>query len=197
MATHLEIAVVTGSTRPGRKSDSVAAWVTETANAAGMAAYTYLDLAAFDLPLLNEPLPPRFAAMSGADYAHDHTKRWSSAIKRFDGFIFVTPEYNFGVPAALKNGLDYLYAEWNDKVAGIVSYGSAGGVKCAAQLRLSLGELQVATVSAEVNLSLYTDFENFTTFRPAPGRGDQLSLMLAQMNRWGEALKHIRRHHGD
>ncbi|NUS36334.1 MAG: NAD(P)H-dependent oxidoreductase, partial [Pseudarthrobacter sp.] len=109
----VRIAVVVGSTRPGRRSRQVAEWVLERAGAHGGAEFGMLDVADFDLPLLDEPLPP-----SLGNYQQEHTKKWAAAVEAFDGFIFVTAEYNHSVPGALKNALDYIYAEWNNKAAG-------------------------------------------------------------------------------
>src|SRR5213595_2228546 len=120
----VRIAVVVGSTRPGRRSRQVADWVFSRATKHGGADFEILDLAEHTLPLLDEPIPP-----SLGDYKHEHTKAWARTISRFDGFIFVTAEYNHSVPGVLKNALDFLYAEWNNKAAGFVSYGSAGGVR--------------------------------------------------------------------
>ena len=122
----LRIAIILGSTRPGRKGKPVARWVHDQARQRNDAEYELVDIAEFDLPLLDEPIPP-----SQNKYSKDHTKRWAAKIATFDGFVFVTPEYNHGTSAALKNAIDYLYKEWNDKAAAFVSYGSAGDT-CAA-----------------------------------------------------------------
>ena len=122
----VKIAVVVGSTRPGRRSRQVADWVMARATSRGGAEFEMLDLADYSLPLLDEPMPP-----SLGNYQHEHTEAWARAVPRFDGFIFVTAEYNHSVPGVLKNALDFLYAEWNNKAAGFVSYGSAGGVRAA------------------------------------------------------------------
>ena len=82
--------------------------------------------------------------------------------------IFVTPEYNHGIPGALKNAIDFLFREWNNKAAGFISYGSAGGARAVEQLRLVMAEVQIATIRNQVLLSLFTDFENFSVFKPAP-----------------------------
>jgi NAD(P)H-dependent FMN reductase len=100
-------------------------------------------------------------------YSKPHTKAWAAKVNAFDAYVFVTPEYNHGTSGALKNAIDYLYREWNNKAAGFVSYGSAGGARAVEHLRLVMAELQAATVRAQVLLSLFTDFENFSTFKPA------------------------------
>ena len=92
-------------------------------------------------------------------YSQEHTKTWSAKIDSFDAYIFVTAEYNHGIPGALKNAIDFLFKEWNNKVAGFVSYGSAGGVRAVEGLRLVMAEFQVATVRAQAQLSPFTDFE--------------------------------------
>src|SRR5687768_15307138 len=158
----INVAVVIGSTRPGRVGEAVGSWTFEIAQRRQDARFELVDIADFNLPLLDEPIPP-----SQGKYSKEHTKAWAAKIASFDAFVFVTPEYNHGPSGALKNAIDFLYREWNDKVAGFVGYGSAGGTRAVEQLRLIMAELQVATVRNQVALSLATDFENYTTFKPA------------------------------
>lgn len=184
----VRIAIVLGSTRPGRRGEPIANWVLQQATARGDAGYELLDLADFALPLLDEPRPA-----SAGKYEFEHTKRWSDAVDDFDGYVFVTPEYNHGPSAVLKNALDYLYKEWNDKAAGIVSYGSAAsGLRAAEALRLTLGELQIADVRQSVGISLVHDFENFTTFAPQPIQLQNLGVQLDQVVAWATALRGVR-----
>lgn len=183
----LKIAIITGSTRPGRKADTVARWVYDIASKRSDAQYEVVDIQEFNLPLLDEPIPP-----SQHKYSQPHTKKWAEKIAPFDGFVFVTPEYNHGTSGALKNALDFLYQEWNNKAAGFVSYGSIGGARAVESLRLVMGELQVADVRAQVMLSIFTDFENFTTFKPAPYHTDAVNTMLDQLVAWSGALKRLR-----
>jgi NAD(P)H-dependent FMN reductase len=183
----VRIAVVVGSTRPGRRSRQVADWVLDRAQRHSGAEFEMLDLADFELPLLDEPLPPSLGR-----YENEHTKVWARAVAPFDGFVFVTGEYNHAVPGALKNSLDYLYAEWNNKAAGFVSYGSSGGVRAVENLRLIAGELQVADVRAQVALPFSTEFQNYTTFAPSQAAEDQLVPLLEQVIAWAEALKPLR-----
>src|SRR3982751_917191 len=157
----LRVGIILGSTRPGRIGESVAKWVFENASKRTDAEYDYVDIADFNLPLLDEPVPPSFG-----QYSKEHTKRWAEKIASLDGFVFVTPEYNHGTSAALKNAIDFLFAEWNNKAAGFVSYGSANGVRAVESLRLVMGEIMVADIRNQVQLSLFTDFENFSTFKP-------------------------------
>ena len=183
----LRIAIILGSTRPGRKTEPVARWVLDHARQRGDAEYELVDIAEFDLPLLDEPIPP-----SQHKYSKDHTKRWSEKIASFDGYVFVTPEYNHSTSGALKNAIDFLYSEWNNKAAGFVSFGSSGGTRAVEHLRLIMGELQIADVRSQVALSLFTDFENFTTFKPAAMHEKSVNTMLDQLIAWAGALKVLR-----
>jgi len=183
----IKLAIVIGSTRPGRKAEAVAHWVWEIAKKRGDAEFELVDIQEFSLPLLDEAMPP-----SMGKYSQPHTKAWAAKIASFDGYVFVTPEYNHGPSGALKNAIDYLYREWNNKAAGFVGYGSAGGTRAVEQLRLVMGELQVADVRAQVMLSLFTDFENFTTFKPAPMHEKSVNTMLDQVIAWSGALKVLR-----
>jgi NAD(P)H-dependent FMN reductase len=183
----IRIAIVTGSTRPGRNNEAVAHWVYEITKQRDDAEFELVDIADFNLPLLNEPVPP-----SLGQYSHDHSKTWGKKIGSFDAYVFVTPEYNHGIPAALKNAIDYLFREWNNKAAGFVSYGSAGGARAVEQLRLVMAELMVADVRAQVMLSLFTDFENFTNFKPDRRHLQEVNTMLDQVIAWGTALKSLR-----
>jgi NAD(P)H-dependent FMN reductase len=162
-------------------------WVHDIATRRSDAEFEIVDIQDFDLPLLDEPVPP-----SLGQYSQQHTKTWAAKIASFDGYIFVTPEYNHGIPGSLKNAIDYLYAEWNNKAAGFVGYGGAGGVRAVEQLRLVMAELQVADVRAHVMLSLFTDFENFAVFKPAAHHEAAVNTMLDQVIAWGGALKTLR-----
>ena len=183
----LRIAIIIGSTRPGRKADAVAKWVYEIAQRRSDAEFEVVDIKDYNLPLLDEPVSP----MMG-QYTHQHTKDWSAKIASFDAFIFVTPEYNHATSGVLKNAIDFLYHEWVNKAAGFVGYGAAAGVRAVENLRLVMGELQVADVRAQVGLSLFTDFESFSVFKPAPQQEKSVNAMLDQVIAWGGALKPLR-----
>jgi NAD(P)H-dependent FMN reductase len=182
------IAIIIGSTRPRRRATMVAAWVRDVARRhTDRADFEVVDIADYGLPLLDEEVP---AAIG--EYAGEHTRRWARVIAGFDGFVFVTPEYNHSVPAALKNAIDYLFAEWNNKAMGVVSYGSVGGARAAEQLRLIAGELQMADVRQQVALSLMTEFENFSVFKPGDYNKAALNTLLDQVIAWSAALAHLR-----
>jgi NAD(P)H-dependent FMN reductase len=184
----VKVAVIVGSTRPGRKALDVARWVMDAASKRSDADFELVDIQDFNLPLLDEPVPP-----SMGQYSQPHTIAWAEKIAGFDGFVFVTPEYNHGIPGALKNAIDFLYKEWNNKAAGFVGYGSAGGTRAVESLRLVMGELMVADVRGQVMLSLFTDFENFATFKPAAYHGQSLDAMLDQVVAWSGALAPLRK----
>jgi NAD(P)H-dependent FMN reductase len=183
----IKIGIIVGSTRPGRKALDVARWVLDIAGMRADAVFELVDIQDFSLPLLDEPVPP-----SLGQYTQPHTQAWAAAIAGFDGFVFVTPEYNHGTSGALKNAIDFLYKEWNNKAAGFVGYGSAGGSRAIESLRLVMGELMVADVRAQVMLSLRTDFENYTTFNPAEHHEQSVDAMLDQVVAWSRALRTLR-----
>jgi NAD(P)H-dependent FMN reductase len=183
----IKVAIIIGSTRPGRVGEAVGRWVYELAKNRNDAQFELVDIKEYGLPLLDEPVPP-----SQGKYSKEHTKRWAAKIDSFDAFVFVTPEYNHGINGALKNAIDFLYAEWNNKAAGFVGYGSAGGARAVESLRLVMAELQVADVRAQVALSLFTDFENFTVFKPASYHEKSLNGVFDQVIAWGGALKAMR-----
>ena len=183
----IKIGIIVGSTRPGRKAPDVARWVLDIAGMRADAVFELVDIQDFDLPLLDEPVPP-----AAGQYTQPHTKAWAEAIAGFDGFVFVTPEYNHGTSGALKNAIDYLYKEWNNKAAGFVSYGSAGGTRAVEHLRGIMAELQVATVRTQVALGLMTDFVNYREFTPQPFQLQSLNAMLDQLVAWSSALAPLR-----
>jgi len=183
----LKIGIVIGSTRPNRRAPALAEWVLDIAKKRGDAAYEIVDPLDYDLPVLDEPMPP-----SMGNYTQPHTRKWAAKVDSLDGFVFVTPEYNHSISGALKNAIDFVYREWNNKVAGFVSYGTTGGARAVEHLRAIMAEVQVADVRAHVSLSLFTDYEDFTTFKPADRHLTQVGVMLDQLVAWGGALKALR-----
>ena len=181
------IGIILGSTRPGRNGEQVAKWVYDLASRRDDAEFELVDLADYPLPHLDEPLPP-----SVGQYHNEHTKQWAAKIGSFDGFVIVTPEYNHGTSGVLKNALDFLYAEWNNKAVGFVSYGGTGGARAVEHLRLVAGELQMADVRQQVVLSLVTEFENYRTFKPGDHNLGPLTTMLDQVVAWSTALAPLR-----
>jgi NAD(P)H-dependent FMN reductase len=183
----LRIAIVLGSTRPGRKGEAVARWAHGLAAQRSDAQYELVDIAEFGLPLLDEPVPP-----SQGKYSKPHTLAWAAKIAGFDGFVFVTPEYNHSTSGALKNALDFLYAEWNEKAAGFVGYGSAGGTRAVEHLRTIVAELRMASVRTQVMLSLHDDFENYATFKPRAHHEKTVAALLDDVVAWSGAMATLR-----
>jgi NAD(P)H-dependent FMN reductase len=181
------IGIILGSTRPNRNGEQVAKWVYEIAARRDDAEFELVDLRDYPLPHLDEPLPP-----SMGQYQNEHTRQWADKIASFDGFVFVTPEYNHSTSGVLKNAIDYLYAEWHNKAAGFVSYGGVGGARAAEHLRLVAGELQMADVRQQVALSLLTEFENFSVFKPGDYNRAALDTLLDQVIAWSGALAPLR-----
>lgn len=193
------IGIILGSTRPIRLGEQVARWTLDTARTVSPAGveFALVDLAGFHLPVLDEPAP----AMTGS-VRHQHTRTWASAIASFDGFVVVTGEYNHGIPGALKNAIDYLFYEWNNKAVGFVSYGANGGVRAVEQLRQVSAEIKLADVRAQVALSIYTDVDytgfdvedptTIGTFTPDARHTDDLTEMLGEVTEWSQALATVR-----
>jgi NAD(P)H-dependent FMN reductase len=180
MNNNLKIGIITGSTREGRVSPQVAAWVKKLADERKDATYDILDIKEYQLPFVGE--------------SEDQTNvlRWNETLSQYDGFVFVVAEYNHSITGALKNALDSARDPWNNKAAGIVSYGSVGGTRAAEHLRGILGELQIADVRTHVALSMFTDFENWSTFKPQELHLTNVELMLDQLVKWSKALRTVR-----
>jgi len=181
------IGIILGSTRPGRHAHNVGAWVHELASQRTDAEFEIIDLADHPLPFLEEAVPPSFGR-----YQNEHTQQWAEVIKGFDGFIIVTPEYNHSLPAVLKNALDYLFAEWNNKAVAFVSYGAHGGVRAAEHLRTMAGELMMADVRSQVTLTFANDFQNHRDLVPSEWAVRSVEPMLDQLVAWSNALAPLR-----
>ncbi|WP_370224444.1 NADPH-dependent FMN reductase [Cytobacillus sp.] len=179
MSEKLNIGIILGSTRQGRVSPQVGSWVKEIADKRGDANYEIIDIADFKLPFLGEADSPGIAA-------------WNEKLNSLDGFIFIVQEYNHSITGALKNALDLAREPWNNKAAGIVSYGSTGGARAAEHLRGIMGELMIADVRVHPTLSLFTDFENGTVFKPQDLHLNNVNAMIDQVISWSGALKTIR-----
>lgn len=183
----LKIGVILGTTRPGRNGEAVARWVLEHAADRDGTDYELVDLADFPMPLLDEAMPPSIGQYAGA-----HTIEWAQKVADYDGFVFVTPEYNHSIPAVLKNALDYVYGEWNNKAAAFVGYGSAGGTRAVEHLRGIASELQLAHVRQTLGFSLFTDFQSFSTFVPGPQHEAAAATMFDQLEAWATAMRAVR-----
>jgi NAD(P)H-dependent FMN reductase len=183
----LKIGIILGSTRPGRNGEQVARWVLDQATKRGTAEYELVDLADFHLPNIDEVNHPATGV-----YENEGTKQWSATVAQYDGYVIVTPEYNHSTSGALKNALDFVYREWNNKAVGFVGYGALGGQRAVEHLRLIVGELQMADVRQQVAVSLMTDFENRSVMKPVPHLEPGLELLFDQVESWAGALRTVR-----
>ena len=185
----LKIAVLLGSTREGRNGAAVADWVVEHAAGRGAADYELVDLRDHPLPFFEAPVSPAY--VPSTDPA---VRAFGARIAEFDGYVFVTPEYNHSFSAVLKNAIDSIYSEFNNKAAAFVSYGSFQGARAVEQLRLVASELQLAHVRQQLGFSLFTDFENMRRFTPGPQHEATAEIMFTQLEAWAGALKAVHAH---
>ncbi len=187
------ISVIVGSTRQGRFSEKPAQWIFQRLKNRGGIDAQLLDLRDFPMPFFDQPMPP---AMPGRPpYENEVVKKWTAEIARSDGFIFVTPEYNYGPSAVLKNALDWVYPEWNRKAAAFVSYGSAMGARGVQQLRLTAIELQLAPVRSSVYIPVATLWAHFQAGDVDAGLTEleaAAKTMIDDLLWWSEALKAAR-----
>lgn len=177
----LTIGIVLGSTRQGRVSPQVGEWVKGIADQRGNVNYEIVDIADFELPFLGT-----------TDGSEPGIAAWNEKLASLDGFVFIVQEYNHSITGALKNALDFAREAWYNKAAGIVSYGSTGGARAAEHLRGICGELKIADVRTHPTLSLFTDFENGTEFKPQALHLDNVNAMLNEVEAWSGALKTLR-----
>ncbi|GIP39010.1 FMN reductase [Paenibacillus sp. J31TS4] len=177
----LNIGIILGSTREGRVSPQVGEWVKGIADKRGDANYELVDIADYKLPF--------FGTTDGTEQGIGD---WNQKLADLDGFVFIVQEYNHSITGALKNALDFAREAWNNKAAGIVSYGSTGGARAAEHLRGIMGELMIADVRVHPTLSLFTDFENGTVFKPQDLHLTNVNAMLDQVLAWSGALKTLR-----
>ena len=188
----MRIAIIVGSTRPGRKGTTVGRWVHDHAlqrdDVPGKVAFDLVELEDFDLPLLQEATVP---AAADREYETPQTQAWSQTIDAYDGFVFVTPEYNHGVPAALKNALDVLGPEWAYKAVGFVSYGADGGVRAVEQWRTVVANVMMTAVRAQLSLLVFEDWKD-GELRPLERRERELDTMLDQLVAMTEAVRSLR-----
>lgn len=187
----LKILIILGSTRQGRQGEKVASWIYDIAKSHGEIEVELADLGQWRLPIFDSPIPP---SRSKGNYADDTVQRWSQKISKSDGFIIVTPEYNHGYPAVLKNAIDHLYTEWNEKPVAFVGYstGQSGGIRAVEQLRQVVIELQMMPLRESIFIpSLQRVFDengqmNDETILPKAER------MIKELNRWMSILKEVR-----
>lgn len=181
----LRIAVVAGSTRPRRRAPMIARWVCAEPELRG-ARLDLVDLRDHDLPMLAEPVAAAFG-----EYAMPCTRRWAETVAGYDGFVLVSPEYNASTSAALKNALDHLYAEWNDKAVAFAGYGMSGGIRAVEHLRGITAELKMAGIPQALELAAGRVEED--GFRATDADLAARTAVLTDLVRWAGALRTLRR----
>lgn len=181
--------ILTSTTRPGRKGPAVANWMTTLAQQTGKFTVELLDLAVINLPFMDEPNHPRLQ-----QYQHEHTKKWSALIERGDAFIIVLSEYNFSIPAPIKNAMDYLYKEWMYKPVAFVSYGGiSGGLRSMQMMKQVVSALHMLPLTEAVSIPFFTKFINEKgEFVPEEIVTKSARAMLNDLERYCEASTVLR-----
>lgn len=183
------LSIVIGSTRPSRKGIVLAEWITKLAEENGNFNVKVLDLKKIDLPFLDEPHHPRLK-----QYQHEHTKQWSREIEGSDAFIFVSPEYNYGFAAPLKNAIDYLFFEWQYKPVGFVTYGGiSGGIRALQMIKQVVTALNMMPLVEAVNVPNFTKLINKENqFEAAEEHVKTANALFTSLSNWSDAMKMLR-----
>jgi NAD(P)H-dependent FMN reductase len=184
----INLKIIIASTRPGRKGPLLANWIYARAKEDPAFNTELIDLAEVNLPFFDEPNHPRLQ-----QYTHQHTKDWSAKIASADAFILVTPEYNYGFPATIKNAIDYLFVEWQHKPIGFVSYGGiAGGTRSIQMLKLTLTALEMVPLTAAVNVPFFTKYIVDDKFVATDEHNKNGHLLLSELKKWSGVLAHLK-----
>ena len=189
----MEILIIIGSTRKNRFSEKPANWIFEEAKKRKECTVELIDLRNYPIPFFDEEISP---SMAKEPYLNENVRKLSKKIEKADGFIIVTPEYNHGFPAVLKNMLDYIYNEWNKKAIGFVSYGSVGGARSVEQLRQVAIELQMAPIRQSIHIPTQLFFDiimkKIDISNPFESLKPQADSFFDQLIWWTNALKNAR-----
>lgn len=190
--TNLKLGIIIGSTRPNRFSEKPAQWIFEQAKKLDGVDVELIDLRDHPMPFFDEPQSP--SMVQDGNYGNDVLNAWAKLIGSFDAYVMVSPEYNHGTSAVLKNALDVVYKEWNNKAVGFVSYGSVGGARAVEQLRLIAIELQMAPVRQGVHIPAGVVFGGPDAWNDEAKSQLQnaADTMLHQVKMWGSALRDAR-----
>ncbi len=199
MSDKIKVKIILGSTRSGRFGEKPARWLLEQAKAEGSFEAELLDLRDYPMPFFDDSVSP--SRNTTGKYPNPTVQKWADKIREADAFIIVTPEYNHGYPAVLKNALDVVYLEWNNKPVGFVGYGSVLGARAIEQLRGVAIELQMAPIRNAIHIpgDVYmaaagnggADLSVFKSLRDGP-MGDRVAGFFTQLAWWASALKAAR-----
>lgn len=190
----VKVKAILGSTRPGRFSEKILPWLTESVAKRDDIELEVLDLREYELPLFDQPMSPAY--VQNGEYAHESVRNWAKKIGEADAYIIIAPEYNHGYTAVLKNALDVVYAEWNNKAVGFVAYGSVGGGRSVEQLRQVAVELQMASTRNAVHIQapwLLLEENGELKAGALDTYNQSLTGMLDQLAWWGKALQTARK----
>ncbi|HEV7779361.1 MAG TPA: NAD(P)H-dependent oxidoreductase [Luteibacter sp.] len=181
--------IIIGSTRPGRAGPAIGQWLKESAIAHGKFEVELVDLADFNLPLLDEAAHPVLQ-----QYAHEHTRRWSASVASADAYVLLTPEYDYFPPASLVNAVQVVMLEWACKPAGVVSYGGvSGGLRASQSLRQLITSVNVHPLPQVVPIPSFAQFiGDDGVFRPGEPISEGTAGMLTELHTWALALKTMR-----
>lgn len=186
----LKIGVIVSTTRPARVGRKIADWFMDQVKNTDNVQFDLIDLADINLPFMNEPKSPMYG-----DYEHDHTKKWAKLVDSYDGFVFVTAEYNHGYPATLKNALDSAYHEWARKPVAFVGYGAMGGVRSIEQLVNVAAQLHMVPLSGTSHtvkiIEVWSAIDEADEVKPEYIHGD-VQALVKELKWWGEMLKAAR-----
>lgn len=190
----LNVKIILSSVREGRFGDKPAAWILEHAKNTPGIKVELLDLKEFPMPFFNDPVSP---SMKNVPYTHPEVVRWTQKITEAEAFIIVTPEYNHGYPASLKNAMDWVYQEWNNKPVAFVAYGAVGGARSVEQLRQVAVELQMAPIRNSVGITFDYMMKAFQDSNIDPLEllkpfDEKVKGLIEQLLWWGNALKTAR-----
>lgn len=181
----MRIGVIAGSSRPGALNPLVVEWVAAQLEERGID-YEVVHFGAYDLPILDEAVP------GGAGmYENEHTKAWAAALRPFDGYIVVTPEYNHSVPGPLKNAIDFVGPEFAHKPVAFVSYGADKGVRAVEAWRLVFANFRASTVRGVAAFSIFTDFKD-GAFVPEEVSAKTFAPMIEDLLAWAEGFALVR-----
>lgn len=184
----MKLGVITVSTRDGRVGAAVADWFAQFAKAESEFEIVPIDLKDVNLPVLDEPKHPLMH-----DYQFEHTKRWSELVTPLDAFVFVTPEYDYFVPGALVNAIDYLATEWSYKPAGFVGYGGiSGGLRSIQAAKPLLTSVKMMPLPESVSIHFVQNNLENNVFTPERKHEDMARIMLTELTKWATALQPLR-----
>jgi NAD(P)H-dependent FMN reductase len=186
----LKIGVIVSTTRPTRVGRKVADWFMDQVKNVSDIEFDLIDLAEENLPFMDEPQSP-----SSGQYEHERTKQWSKKISGYDGYVYVTAEYNHGYPAPLKNAIDSLFHEWAKKPVALVGYGGMGGARAIEQLVNVIAQVNGVALSSTSHtvriIDVWSAFDEQGNMKPEFVKG-HIDNLVKELKWWGEALKSAR-----